>query len=258
MVASGALRFLIEAIVTSVRGLTVSVHSETNLALLRGEIDSVDVRADTIEVNHITVSGGVALSVDRLRLFPLTNPFAVSVSATLTEADLNRAGPVRDAMQTLLRQVLRATASNAVGRRLPAGLHALDCILDYIRLDDAPQAVENDSPIAAFLGISPLQTPRPGRLVLEAHTYIDGRRVNFAVRGALGVDDTGTTVRWSSPELLWRRLAVPIFLIESVGVHLMPLTHVSRIEVFNQMLSVDGVVTVDPNAADLKAISQGR
>eukprot|EP00171_Calliarthron_tuberculosum_P016595 IDg16595t1 len=116
VVASGALRLLIEALVSSVSGLTVSVRSESNLSLVRGEIDGVDVRADTIELNRVAVSGGVALGVDRLRLFPLTEPFAVYVSATLTEADLNRVGPVRDALQTLLREVVLAAASGAVGR----------------------------------------------------------------------------------------------------------------------------------------------
>lgn len=248
--------------VSTVRGLSVSVRSESNLSLLRGEIDGVDVRADAIEINRIAVSGGVALAVDRLHLFPLTDPFAVSVSATFTEADLNRAGPVRDALQTLLREVVLAAASGAAGRQLPRTLSALDCVLDYVRLDDAPMSLsERVSPLDAFLGRRVADTvpaaARPGRLVLEAHTTLDGRRFNFAVRGALSVDTAGTTVRWSNPELIWRRISVPIFLIDSVGVHLMPLTRVSRMEVFNQMLAVDGVVTVDPTNSGVKVIGRG-
>lgn len=252
MLASGALRLLVQAVLTRAEGVIVDVDTESNTAFLSGDIEKIAVTINALELNGVNVSGGARLSTGPVRLGSprtllgpprLLEPVSVSVSATLTEADLNQPGPVRNGLDSLFQMTLNAVMSGAAGRNLPPGVGP-QCALDYVRLDEAPRGVAEVFLEEAFF-VTPARRKNAGVLILESHVMLDGgRRLNFAVRGKLVIAERGTVVRMERPELCWRSFAIPIMIVESVGVQLMPLTTVSRLDIFDERLAVDGIVIV--------------
>lgn len=254
VLASGALRLLVTAVLTRADGIEVDVDAKSNASFLSGDIEKIAVTINALDLNGVCVSGGARLSTGRVRfggprtlLGPprLLDPVSVSVSATLTEADLNQPGPVRSGLDSLFQMTLNAVMSGAAGRNLPPGVGP-QCSLDYVRLDEAPRGVAEAFLEEAFF-VTPARRKNSGVLVLESHVILEsGRRLNFAVRGKLSIAENGTVVRMERPELCWRSFAIPIVIVESVGVQLMPLTTLSRLEIFDERLAVDGIVIVPP------------
>lgn len=238
--------------------LQVDIEATSNLAFLTGNLQSVSVTATRICFNGVSVSAGAALYTDRISIRPpppgtplaspptLAEPFSVSVRANLTEADLNRDGPVRDAVEALLRQILATGLSGAVGRALPAEIGGVQCVLDSVELCDAPAAQEKGR---WRFGRAAVTHPRSagGKLLLRAHASLSpGHVIRFAVRAGLCTEADGSIVKLSDPELIWRNIAVPMITIDTIGVQLDDTSKLTDVRIDKGVLSGDGILVISP------------
>lgn len=248
-VASGALKLLIKSLCTTADNLHVDIDAVSNRAFLSGRLTAVSVTASRIVYNKFSISGGAALSTDEICLLPrslpfplLEKPFSVSVRATLTEADLDRPGPARDALQHLLRQIISTGLGGAVGRVLPSDIGGITCFLEGVELD----ATRETSRPGMFSWLTRPQDAG-GKIVLHTRAVLaDGRVYTFAVRTGLTTISDGNVVKFSDPELLWRNLAFPLLTIDMIGVKLSPTTKLTNIEIDKGTLSGDGIIVIPP------------
>lgn len=250
------MKLLIKSLCTISDDLSVDIDASSNVALLTGNLNSVSVSASRICFNGFAVSAGAALYTDQISIQPppagaplassprLAQPFSISVRANLTEADLNREGPIRDAMQALLRQILATGLSGAVGRALPPEIGAIECVLDRVELSDAP-AQRRQWPRAQQALNHP--TNAGGKLILRTHASLSsGRVIRFAVRTGLCTEANGNIVKLSDPELMWRNISVPMITIDTIGVKLEDSTKLTHVEIDKGVLSGDGIMVISP------------
>lgn len=263
-VASGVLRLLIKTMCTTADDLQVDIDASSNLALLSGELNAVSVTASRICFNGYAVSGGAAVYTDQVSIsttYPgtliaalprLTKPFSVSVQAAFTENDLNREGPVRDALQALLRQIIATGLSGAVGRALPVDIGGVTCELDSVELSDAE--TERKTSRLAWSLKHPHEAG--GKIILHAHaTLSSGRMFRFSVRTGLCFVDEGTIVKLSAPELIWRNISVPMVTIDTIGVKLDDATKLTALEIDKGKLSADGIFVMLPPPSTSRQIN---
>lgn len=236
--------------------LQVDIDASSNLAVLTGNLNAVSVSTSRICFNGFAVSGGAALYTDEITIDPpapgaglaspprLAKPFSVSVRAKLTQADLNRPGPVRDAVEALLRQILATGLSGAVGRTLPPEIGGIHCTLDRVELSDAPRQRRNQARVG-WRNSHPRQAG--GKLVLRAYAELNsGHVIRFAVRAGLCTEANGNIIKLSDPELMWRNLSVPMITIGSIGIKLEDTTRLTHVEIDKGVLSGDGIMVISP------------
>ena len=268
-VASEGLKLLIKSLCTIADDLVVDINASSNIALLSGQLNAVSVTSSRIVYNGFAVSGGAALYTDEICLaarYPglplaavprLAKPFSVSIRATLTENDLNRPGPVRDALQSLLRQIIATGLSGAIGREIPTEIGGLKCILDEIELVDATERKEPPRFLGWVLG--DVSEYKGGKIVLHAHAVLSsGQTIHFAVRTGLTTEADGHILKLSEPELLWRNMAFPMVTIDMIGVKLDSTTKLTNVEVNQHVVSGDGIMVISPPTPPSKRLSAGR
>lgn len=249
---------LIQSLCTVTDDLDVDIQASSNIALLTGNLKSVSVTASRIVFNGFSVSAGAALYTDQISIRPpppgtplasppkLTSPFSVSIRANLTEADLNREGPVRDAVEALLRQILATGLSGAIGRVLPREIGGVECVLDSVELCDAPMRQPSDRWGRASTPITHPKTAG-GKLMLHARASLSsGRVLRFAVRSGLCTEANGSIVKLSNPELIWRQFSVPMITIDTIGVQLDDTTKLTDVQIDRGVLSGDGILVISP------------
>lgn len=247
-VASGALKLLIRSLCPIADNLEVDIHASGNRAVLSGQIEAVSVTTSRICLNGLMVSGGAALYTDHISLQPplpgqvtprLGKPLCVSVLAKLTEADLNRDGPVRDGLEMLFKQIITTGLSGALGRALPVEIGGVQCSLDMIELQD-PEPVGRHRRM--FWGRH-VDAHADGKLILHAHaTLASGQVFRFSVRTGLCAVDNGNVVMLNEPELIWRQLSIPMVTIAMIGVKLDESTQLTKVEIDKGILACNGVI----------------
>lgn len=233
--------------------LEIDIDASSNRAILSGKINAVSVTTSRVCLDGFMVSGGAALHTDEIIVqLPrpgaptprLAKPFSVSVRAKLTEADLNRDGPVRDALQSLLRQIITTGLSGALGRALPIKIGGVECDLDCVELEDPKPAIKQNQ--VFWRGTKPQKSE--GKIILHAHaTLSSGRVFRFSVRTGLCTVNEGNIVKLNEPELIWRHLSVPMITIAMIGVKLEDTTKLTHVEIDRGMLSGDGIMVIAPS-----------
>lgn len=232
--------------------LEIDIDASSNRAILSGKINAVSVTTSRICLNGFMVSGGAALHTDEIIIqLPrpgaptprLAKPFSVSVRAKLTEADLNRDGPVRDALQSLLQQIIATGLSGALGRALPLQIGGVECELDCVELEDPK--LESRQRSLFFRGTEPAK--HEGKIILHAHATLSSSRVfRFSVRTGLRTVNDGNIVKLNEPELIWRHLSIPMITIAMIGVKLEDTTKLTHVEIDRGTLSGDGIMVIAP------------
>lgn len=254
-VASGALRLLIKSLCTTSDNLEVDVDASSNLALLSGNLNGVSVTASRIDYNGFAISGGAALYTDEICIttrYPgaplstaprLAKPFSVSIRASLTEADLNRPGPARGALEVLLHQIIATGLGGAVGRVLPQNIGGVNCTLERVHLVDPGSEQRR--------GIFNWGRKRArdvcGKIILRARAKLsNGKELQFAVRTGLTTIENGSIVKLSDPEFVWRNVTVPIVTIDMIGIRLDATAKLTKVEIDKGNLSGDGIMVISP------------
>lgn len=232
--------------------LEIDIDASSNRAILSGKINAVSVTTSRICLDGFMVSGGAALHTDEIVIqLPrpgaptprLAKPFSVSVRAKLTEADLNRDGPVRDALQSLLQQIIATGLSGALGRALPLQIGGVECRLDCVELEDPTP--ETKQRRLFWRGTKPHKPE--GKIILHAHaTLSSGRVFRFSVRTGLCTVNNGNIVKLNEPELIWRHVSIPMITIAMIGVKLEDTTKLTHVEIDRGMLSGDGIMVIAP------------
>lgn len=259
-IASVALKLLIQSLCSVSEGVDVDVNASSNIALLSGRLNAVTVKASALVYNDVAISGGAALytdeiiltSVDSIGPFAappsLSKPFSVSVRATLLEEDLNRRGPLRDALQTLLGQIITTGLSGALGRALPHSIGGVTCHLDKVTLHDT---IDPKPSIFSFWPFRRRRSQRAshqqGNIVLHGRaTLSSGQVLPFAVRSGIGMVNDGNIVKLTNPYLLWNNYSIPMLTIDMIGVKLDATTKITGVDIRNGRLSADGITIISP------------
>lgn len=229
--ASVGLNLLIRSLVLVDGDLDVDVNASTNLDLLSGRLKGISIKAERIVAEGLPISGGCALYVDALTL-PQTAPFAVSVNATLTSADLNAkkiVGVFSDLMNSLLTNSVAGFVSAALGT-------------DKARLVSI--GVESEAPRS---GLKSRLDTGGGRLRLEGRLRLrDGSEIEFVVRTALAVSRGGEFLELARPELSWRGRRVPLIPLARVGAALETGSSITALALSVDGLFVEGITVVVP------------
>lgn len=258
-IASAALKLFIKSLCTVAKEVEVDINASSNIALLSGRLNAVTMKASTLVYNGVAISGGAALytdeiiftSVDTVTPFAappsLAKPFSVSVRATLLEEDLNRRGPLRDALETLLRQIITTGLSGALGRALPQTIGGITCNLDKVSLHET---IVETPPLFPFWPFTrrktPVSDPR-GNIMLHGHAILSsGQRLQFAVRAGIATVNDGNIVKLSNPYLLWNNMSIPMLTIEMIGIKLDATTKITGVHIQNGRLSADGITIISP------------
>lgn len=301
-IASAALKLLIESMCTVAQDVEVDINASSNLALLSGRLNAVTVTSSSLVYNDVAISGGVALYTDEIHLTSkfsatdslftatvtpprLSKPFSVSVRATVTEADLNKKGPLNDALQILLNQIVTTSLSGALGRRLPEQIGGITCTLDSIHLVDTPISslnnIERRQQSSPFIDLfSFLLRPfskrnnnetendiknemnnnnQGGNIIMEATANLtSGRVLKFAVRAGISIVDDGNIVKLADPHVIWNGLAIPLITINMIGVELDSTTKITKIIIDKGRLSADGILVISPPSSPSRQLPSSR
>lgn len=281
---------------TVAHDVQVDINASSNLALLSGKLNAVTVNCSKLIYNNVSISGGVGLYTDEIALTTaslsrpdallnaraptLAKPFSVSVRAALTESDLNRSGPLRDALQTLLNQIVATGLSGAIGRNVGG----VSCTLDSIRLVDIPSTPPPppvvDNPIDGYIDkllswipwvqsrqqqqfnqpqtqSSPIERQN-GSIVLQASAKLaTGDVLNFDIRAGISIDDDGHLVKLANPQVTWNGISIPILTISMIGVRLDSTTKITSVIIENGILSADGILIISPPAPTSRRLASG-
>lgn len=261
-VAGGALKLLIRSMCTVADDLEVDIDANTNLDVLSGQLNAVSVSASRICLNGVMVSAGAALYTDALVLQPgartpkLAKPLAVSIRAAMTERDLNRDGPIRDACQMLLQQIISTGLTGALGRLVPSEIGGVECILENVELEDKGTMVKRRK---GFWGVE--EEASEGKLLLHARAKMRDGDIKFSVRTGLCTINDGNVVMLKDPELIWRKISVPMVTIGMIGVKLEDQTQLTSVEIVRGTLAGDGIIVFmpeEPPKRGLRSSGQGR
>lgn len=258
-IAAAALKLLISSLCASANGVEVDINASSNIALLSGQLIGVTVKADSLVYNGVSISGGAALYTDEIQLKStdrklwrattprLAKPFSVSVCATITESDLNRMGPLRDALEVLLRQITTTALSGAVGRALPSDIGGVTWHLESVRLLEMSPETEPVLPFWPFNRRRRRSPTDEGCMELNARaTLSSGRTVMFSVCTGVEPVDDGQIVRLKDPHLLWNGMSFPLVTIDTIGIQLDPSSRLTRVYIRNNALTADGITIVSP------------
>lgn len=270
---------MIESLCTVARDVEVDVNASSNMALLSGRLKGVTVKASSLVYNDVAISGGVGLYTDEIILrssldssggmLPtleeltsatprLEKPFSVSVRACVTEWDLNRPGPLRDALQVLLRQIVSTGLSGAMGKQLPDTIGGITCELNSVQLVDAEEALAKEQkwwmqPLTWLFGEVQNDDVIEGGgcLVLNSTaTLSSGKQLTFQVRAGISVSEDGYSkgniVKLKDPHLIWNGLAIPMITINMIGVELDSSTKITNVVIDKGRLSADGILVISP------------
>lgn len=250
---------------TAARDVEVDINVSSNMALFLGRLNAVTIKASSILYNGISISGGIALYTDEIMIKSagdkstaavtsfskppgLAKPFSVSVRATLTEADLNKAGPLRDGLQVLLEQIVSTGLSGAIGRNLPDHIGGLTAHLDHIQLLDVAEETKSYwFPFWPFRRSHSPSWPKQGTMLLNAHVILStGKKLDFAVRAGVSIVDDGSVVKLANPHLIWNGVTVPLVTVEMIGIKLDAMTKITSVHIERGRLSADGITVISP------------
>jgi hypothetical protein len=265
---------LILALVDSASDLVVDVDASSNSAVLSGRLRGVSVLASRLVFGGAPISGGVALYTQEVDVDlggltgPDGEPFAISVSATVTGADLNtRTGPMFGILQDLLRGIVTTSTGGGLSRFLPQSAGLLETDLIGVRLEDAPLPVAAtlfaELPFPDWFGVgkdinkaaraaqasaaAASLADGSGRIVLQACSRLaDGSEWRYDVRSGLAVTEAGGVLELESPEVVWRGIPVPLTTVSRAGFQIANNSRVTKVRVSTDRLFAEGVYVIQP------------
>lgn len=226
--ASLVLNVLIRSMAEVEGELDVDVDAVSNVDLLSGRLRGVSVSAARVVFDGLSISGGCSLFVQSLTL-PQNDPFAVSVSCVVTEADLNvRSSPVFLTLEELLQGVVGAGLSGIVVRMAQADGGSQGTVLERVALEGSAGG-------------------KGGRLVLSASTLLRrGVTLRYILRTGLSIARDGTALEFSSPEVEWRSLPLPLLPFPGFQLSFAKESKITSLDLTAEGLFVEGILVVTP------------
>lgn len=238
--ASAGLNLLIRSIVEVKGDLDVDVDASSNVDLLSGRLNGITIQAQRIVADTVPISGGCAIYVQALTL-PQTEPFAVSVNATVTSGDLNTPDTkMFELFRKLMEQVLSTSFVGIIGTALQGRSGKPKAHLESITIDC------DESPPGRRQAGSRLNTGTD-RLLLNGRLLLgNGQSVRFTVRTALAASRDGQFLELSTPQLKWRGAGIPLLPLSRVGVALENGSKITALSLSLDGLFVEGITVVTP------------
>ena len=119
-----ALRKLVRSCTNYVTGLDIRVNAESNQAIVRGKIDTIDMKFDKISYAQIFVSGGGRIIVKNLnlrmrrflffrKLQAIRKPYMIYCDLLVTQEDIINSKFIRGLIQLLVNTILERVFLNA-------------------------------------------------------------------------------------------------------------------------------------------------
>ena len=227
---SWILRKVVESNIESETGLQVNMMSESNIEIIKGRVDTLEVKFDKISCSQIRVSGGGRIMLQgidlKMRRFLFENlqslrkPYRMYCDLMLTQSDIVNSKFIRYWLQYLLNNILSSILSQATGT---------------LAIELRKVTIRNER--------------------LYAHGQVtvgsSGPSMAFEVSTCAGIREGGQVLCVNGIEVILNpdsalRASLPVILMDTIDVDLGAECRLENLEIRNKSVWLRGVTVISP------------